>query len=470
MHHKGRTISFIIVMAALAFLFFHSIFRELSDLRDTYIGGFAGKETLRIWYTDEALSDYMSNAAVAYGEKNNLRVIPTLVSESEYLEAINHASVQTDSVPDLYILSNDSLEKAYLAGLATEIIDEGNAVSEANFPRTALDAITYQDKLIAYPLYYETSALLYNETYLREWAKQQVLGGNEGGDEFTEEEYEALEQGGEDGEDTTTLSEEEIAARTEEYLLSNLPATIDDILAVANSFNPPEGVDVIFSWDVSDIFYNYYVVGEYLEVGGEHGDDASRFNIYNEETVACLEAYKALNQFFSIESDTVDYDTVIEDFLSGKIVFTIATTDVLEKIKVAQEEGTFTYDYGLALMPDVSEELDGRSLSVTGTVVVNGYSKNKAYANDLARFITTDYAENFYERTGKASPNIHVEQDNPGLQIFLMEYAESASLPKMIQTSNLWLQLEVLFSKVWNGGDSDELLQNLAIQISSQLQ
>lgn len=469
MHHKGRTISFIIVMAALAFLFFGSVFRELRELRESYMEGFAGKETLRIWYADETLSDYMNNAAVAYGEKNNLRVIPTLVSESEYLEAINQTSVQTDSVPDLFVLSNDSLEKAYLAGLATEIIDDRNVVSGDNFPKTALDAVTYKDKKIAYPLYYETSALLYNETYLREWAKQQVIGGNEGGDEFTEEEFEALEQEGESSETTSSLSEEEIAAQAEEYLLSNLPNTIDDVLAVANSFNPPEGVDVIFSWDVSDIFYNYYVVGEYLTVGGAHGDDASDINIYNEETVACLEAYKALNQFFSIESDTVDYDTVIDDFLSGKIVFTIATTDVLEKIEVAKEEGTFTHDYGLALMPDVSEELKGRSLSVTGTVVVNGYSKKKAHANDFARFITTDYVENLYDRTGKASPNIHVEQDNPGLQIFLTEYSESASLPKMIQTSNLWLQLEVLFAKVWNGGNTDELLQNLAIQIASQL-
>lgn len=469
MHHKGRTISFIIVMASLAFLFFGSLIRELIALRDTYVEGFAGKETVRVWYADEALSGYMNNAAVAYGQSSDIRVIPTLASESEYLEAINQASVQTDAVPDLFVLSNDSLEKAYLAGLASEITDEGNAVSEENFPKVALDAVTYKGKTIAYPFYYETSVLLYNETYLLEWAKQQVLGGNEGSDEMTEEEFEALDEEGALAEDATQLPEEELLALAQEYLLNHMPVTIDDILAIANSFNPPEGVDVIFSWDVSDIFYNYYVVGNYLNVGGEYGDDPAILDIYNEQTISCLNAYKALNQFFSIESDTVDYDTVIDDFMEGKIVFTIATTDVLSRLAQAKEDGTFTYEYGISMMPDVSQELQSKSLSVTGTVVVNGYSKKKDHANDFARFLTTTYAENLYDRAGKASANIHVEQDNPGLQIFMAEYGKSVSLPKMIQTSNLWLQLEVLFSKVWNGGNTEELLQNLAIQIASQL-
>ena len=469
MHHKGRTISFIIVVASLAFLFLGSLLREFMAIQESYIEGYAGKETVRIWYADESLSDYINNAAVTYGQKHDLRVIPTLASESEYLEAINQASVQTDGVPDLYVLSNDSLGKAYLAGLATEITDEGSVVNGDHFPKVALNAVTYEDKRIAYPFYYETSVLLYNETYLLEWAKQQVLGGNEDADSLTEEEFEALEGDGPVQETQGEMPEEELMEKAREYMLAHLPSTIDDVLTIANTFNPPEGVDLIFSWDVSDIFYNYYVVGNYLNVGGEHGDDPAQMDIYNEQTVACLEAYKALNQFFSIESDTVNYEAVIEDFLNGKTVFTIATTDVLKRIETAQTEGEFSFGYGLCMMPDVSADLKGRSLSVTGTVVVNGYSDKKEHANDFARFLTVDYASRLYERAGKAPANINVSGENPGLQIFMAEYSESASLPKMLQTSNLWLQLEVLFAKVWNGGNTDELLQNLAAQITSQL-
>ena len=68
-------------------------------------------------------------------------------------------------------------------------------------------------------------------------------------------------------------------------------------------------------------------------VGGETGDDAGNININNEEAISCLEVYKALNQFFYIESDTVTYDSVIQDFIDGKTVFTIGTTDVAERLE-----------------------------------------------------------------------------------------------------------------------------------------
>lgn len=71
------------------------------------------KDTLYFWYTDEALTDYLGSAAVAYGEENDVRVIPVLASGLEYLEEINKASIQSENPPDLYIISNDSLEKAF---------------------------------------------------------------------------------------------------------------------------------------------------------------------------------------------------------------------------------------------------------------------------------------------------------------------------------------------------------------------
>ena len=50
------------------------------------------------------------------------------------------------------------------------------------------------------------------------------------------------------------------------------------------------------------------------------------------------------------------------------------------------------------------------------------------------------------------------------------EYKNSRSLPKVIETSNFWIQLEILFSRVWEGGDADSLLLELENQIVSQIQ
>ena len=47
------------------------------------------KETIYFWYSDESLTNYINSAAVSFGEKEGVRVIPILTSDSEYLEAIN---------------------------------------------------------------------------------------------------------------------------------------------------------------------------------------------------------------------------------------------------------------------------------------------------------------------------------------------------------------------------------------------
>ncbi len=406
------------------------------------------KETLYFWYSDESIADYINSAAMTFSEKNDVRVIAKQVADGEYLEAVHAATMQGEQAPDAYIISNDSLEKAYLSGLAAQINDSEKIMNDAVFPKTALDAVTYKNKQVAYPLFFETSALLYNETYLQDWALQQAK---------KEAESVGIEY------DDATL-----AARCDEIMASILPSTMDELLNVANNFEPPETVEAIFKWDVSDIFYNYYIVGNYMIVGGDTGDDETAVNIDNPEAIACLEVYKALNQFFYIESDSVTYESVLQDFLEGKLVFTIATTDAVATIEKAREDGSFGYDYGIALMPHPGAQLKGRSLSVTNTIAINGYSQKQELANQFAAFLADGYIEELYFRSGKVAANKKANADNGALQIFKEEYATSISLPKMMVTGNYWMQLEVLFSKVWNGGDVQTLVSELAAQIENQ--
>ncbi|MBQ7918714.1 MAG: extracellular solute-binding protein [Lachnospiraceae bacterium] len=430
MHRRVKLFSILALAGITAGLFAYNGFLEnlSEDEEISEIPGVFGKETIRFWYADESLSDYINSAAVAFGEAADIRVIPELVSESEYLEAINNATVREDVFPDMYLISNDSLEKAYLSGLATEIQDTKGVVSEDNFSQAALSAVTYQGEYVGYPMYYETTALLYNETYLQEWAAQQ---------------------------ETPTEA--------------TVPANFDELLTMADTFDPPESVESIFTWDVSDIFYNYYLIGNYINVGGEAGDDREQINLYNNEAVLCLQKYQALNQFFSIDSATVDYESILQDFVDGKVVFTVATTDAAAKLAQAKEEGAFTGDYGFAMMPDVTADLKSRSLSITGCLAISSYSEKKEEANEFATFLVTEYADELYGRTGKMSANKGMDTDNGAAMIFQAEYGESIPLSKMIDTSNLWIQLEVLFSKVWNSGDADALLQETANQVSTQV-
>ena len=407
------------------------------------------KETIYFWYDDESMSDYIKGAAVMFGEKYNVRILPQLVSESKYLEAINYATLYEEHMPDAYLISNDSLEKAYLAGLAAPVTDLANRMNTIHFPQVALDAVTYNGKRVAYPLYFETSVLLYNETFLKEWSRQQAVREAE--------------------ETESVVDESVLQARADEILKVAVPQTIDDILNVADTFDPPETVEGIFKWDVSDIFYNYYFIGNYMNVGGNTGDDPTQLNINNPEAISCLEIYKALNEFFYIESDKVTYESVLQDFIEGKIMFTIVTTDALAILEQAQKEGELIFDYGVALLPDPGEELESRPLSVTGVVAVNGYSENAKLAEEFAVYMTTDYASRMYERCGRLAAYHHVKYKNDLFTVFKQEYERSVSLPKMIETGNYWVQLEILFSKVWNGGDVAELVAEMAQKMNEQI-
>lgn len=437
---------------------------------------FGHRDTLYLWYTDEALTDYLNSVAVSYSEyQDDTRVIPVYTSGSEYLETINQASLQSEEVPDLYIVGNDSLEKAYLAGLASEvrIPDESGSMSDF-FPESSINAVTYHDKQIAYPFYFETSSFLYNKTYMEDWARAQLEAERDAALGEAAQEQAEREAPTEDGENeqgeadlniTDVIDEAAVAARVEEAL----PKTIDDIRDFADEYDAPEQMEAVFKWDVSDIFYNYFFVGNYIDVGGAAGDSDKSIDIYNEDAIHCMRVYQNLNQFFSIDTTEISYADVLEDFIEGKILYTVVTTDALAKIEEAKENGDFQYEYGTSLIPDVNEELVSRSLSVTQCVVVNGYCERKDMANDFARYLSCYSVDNLYDRTGKLPALSGVKFTNQCADAFVSEYRKSIPNPKMIETSNYWVEMEIAFARIWDGNDANAELKALSEKIMTQI-
>ena len=471
-----------------------------------YTGTARGEDegTLILWYTDDSLTEFLNDAAVSYRDETGIRVKPALVDGVDFLGKINHASVyegeiedgETVVAPDLYITTHDNLMKAYYAGLASEITDPAKIINPMNYPDTSLHAIRCAGKFVGYPLYYETNFLLYNKTYMVGIAKQHIEEEPEFFEEDTEEtepvsEREEMSSDGivvnnqvsmsEDSvsgdalvlnsEDLDPMGEEDAAKDPQvlEKLANMIPATIDDILTFANNYDAPEEVEAIFKWDVSDIFYNYFFVGNYMNVGGEDGDDNSYFNIYNQQAVDCLKVYQNINQFFSIDSKAVTYDSILSEFIEGKTVFTVATTDAIAKIKQARENGEFEYDYGVAVLPDISSTLKARGLSETSTIVINGYSDRREQANGFAQYLSYDKAADVYKKTGRISCLKNVTYEDEEIRNVMQEYEKSVPMPKMIEAGNYWVQLEIAFTKVWNGADPDETLKELNDTIGEQI-
>ncbi|MBR4670522.1 MAG: sugar ABC transporter substrate-binding protein [Butyrivibrio sp.] len=440
-----------------------------------------GRNTVRVWYTDDALTPYLQSKAVAYSETmSKVRIEPVLVSGIEYLEAINKASLKNSNYPDLFIITNDSLEKAYLAGLALEIDNTGNFLKEETFPKAAIDCVTYNGRYIGYPFYFETSSLVYNKTYLENMAKEQLEMQKEleSLPDQNPDATEALEEDAGEGEEAAVEGEEAAEEEAEEAISEEaveetvsdaIPNTISGILSFAQDYTAPEQVEAVFKWDVTDIFYNYFFVGNYMNVGGDAGDDVSQIDIYNTDTISCMKIYQQLNQFFAIDSESVDYDSVVQDFIDGKIVFTVATTDILRRIEEAKAKGECDFEFGVADMPGLTGDFKTRTMSVTECIVVNGYSEHPYEANAFAKYLCKDNSGDIYKMSGKLAAHYNVNYSDPNLDTFVDVYADSVPMPKTIETSNLWMELEIAFTKIWNGEDCNSTLKQVSENIMKQV-
>ena len=471
---KLRVRIFSIILVALALAGTYVYARSDRSIFEDYSFFSRNKTTVRIWYTDDSLTGYLQNRAVAFSESDSdIRVEPVLVSDPQYLEAVGKASVEEDNYPDLFIITNDSLEKAYLAGLASEVEGGDEYVNDGFYPSAAINSVTYKGKRIAYPFYFETSSLIYNKTYLETMATENLqseIDTREGeqaqaeADSMQEpasEDEVTAEENGSDTEITQEMLDEAVA--------ESLPLNISDILEFAENFNAPEEVEAVFKWDVTDIFYNYFFVGNYMDVGGKAGDDVSLIDIYNTDTVSCMKIYQQLNQFFAIDPEQIDYDSIVQDFIDGKIVFTIATTDIIKKIEDARAQGECDFEFAVADMPGLTDEFGSRTMSVTECLVVNGFSENQAEANRVARFLCGDTSGDIYKLSNKLSAHKNVKYDDPNLSTFTAVYADSVPMPKTMETSNLWMELEIAFTKIWNGEDCNSTLRQVSERIMTQI-
>lgn len=372
-------------------------------------------EQLTVWYTDSGIEAYIQAAAEAYRKETGIIVIPVPMSAIDYLEAVNQANITDNQAnADVYILNSEFLEEAYLAGLTTETDEKYEEIS--SYPQAALSACMYQGKSLGYPFYYETSFFLYNKNFI----------------------------------DTP-------------------PATFQEILDFSEQYGADgttyEGIETILKWDVQNLYYNYGFAGAYLNLGGTYGDDSGIIDIANEPVTEALSFYKKLNQSLYFEASESAYDTVLQEFLDGKILYTIAGTQSLPLLEEAYTAGS---SYGIAPLPDMNDALSTRVIAINYLAQVNPYSSSENAAKELAWFLTDTYIENFYTLTGKLSCKPMGSYTNQELVQVEASYAASVQLPKLMKASDYWMELELAFHAIWNAqiehqageGSEEENLEN----------
>ena len=441
LHHKIIIVLLIVVVLVVGFFSYVG----LNGLGYHVLTKSKESGTVYFWYTNDKMTNYYNNVASVYNKTNRgADVVPKLVSAGEYLEQIYKASREGIEYPDIYVITSDAMEKAYLSGLTVPVENEIGVNN--NFPDVAVEAASYEDMLLGYPFYFDTSTLVYNKTLLEEIALDQF-------------ELQAAEKG--ENPDEVEVSEEQIA----NLVNIMIPETIDELIEFSNNLEAPEGLETVFKWNINDVFFNYFYLGEYTTLSSDGID------IYNEETEACVEIFKHLTEYFYMDAETVSRESILTDFMQGTTLFTILDSESAVVLEKARENGELGFEFDYALIPDPSDKLQGRPLSVTNVVVVNGYTDYPETAVDFAEFITMENycADQLYEKTGylpafeKAVITTNMEA------VFKKEYAESANMPNYMVTSNFWMLLENAFNEIWDGADTVETLQVLEDRLKNQI-
>ena len=111
---------------------------------------------------------------------------------------------------------------------------------------------------------------------------------------------------------------------------------------------------------------------------------------------------------------------------------------------------------------DLNEELKSCAGAYTELAVVNGLGFKQEQAAEFAQFLSYDYAEHLYETTGHFAARRDISYQKQELSEMYKIYEQSKQFPKLPETEDLNLNLNVLFANVRKGSDISAELQGFA--------
>lgn len=363
------------------------------EMENSLVKNISGNTEIEYWYTSESDTAYLQSAADVFFERYGIKVTLNLYSGIDYLGDINKANTK-DKGPDIFMLSNDQIKKANLAGLISENTTFSHKFLRDNYPSVVKNALISEEKTYGYPVYFDTCFLVYNSS-----------------------------------------------------LVEKAPKTIDEILEFANDFEDTEGNKTIFKWNVADPFYDYMFLGGYTNVLGDFGEDTSNFNVTSDKTIETMTYFQSLSQYFSMDADDNSYEEIKKEVTEGTLIYSICKTDFLREL--ANEDSV----YKLAALPKLTTELEISPISITYGAMINEYSDNKAAANLFSAFISYEYADKEYSTNYKISCRDNIDRTDDNEKIIFKQYADSKAIPKALEMGDFWIYSEIAFKNIWKGKD-----------------
>ncbi len=347
--------------------------------------------TLKVWESSDASGTFIQEAAKQFEAKYGVVVSFENVESGDTANKII-LDGPNGTGADVFVAPHDKLGQLVSAGV---VLDNDMAGYDANnFLEAALTATSYEGKQIGYPLALDGYALFYNKD-----------------------------------------------------LITEVPATWDDVIAFASSFNDSSSNKYAMMWDVGNAYYAYAFVGHTGNLFGDNGSDAS---IIPFDTPAAIDALKYYNELrtkiYDVNSADATYDAGKAAFMEGNCAMTI---DGTWNVGTYKDAGL---NVGVAEIPSFGAS---KSVSFTGVrgLYVSSYTQYPIAAKMFADFCANELAGLRYEMTGMISASKTVTGYNDIDNGFMAQFSHAFPMPSIPEMAGFWNSMPTAFANIWDGKD-----------------
>ena len=200
--------------------------------------------TINVWYDNKDYERYLNTVASGLKAANNLVTVnPVYIEAQDIIDTLYTETVRNNNAPDVYLMSAENSDKAYLLGLMLENDSYGDIYNENIYGKAAIKSASYKGKLYGYPVSFDMPVMVYNKKY---------------------------------------------ASSVDSYY---------EIKQISDNYQVTEenqNIKKVFDFDASDMLINYPYVGRYMNIGGDVSENADIFTIDELNFKRALKEYASL--------------------------------------------------------------------------------------------------------------------------------------------------------------------------------
>ena len=318
---------------------------------------------------------------------------------------------------DVFVQAHDGVAISAQSGLILEM-DAYTEYIQNNFMENAVEAVTYNGKVYAFPLSIKTIALFYNKA-----------------------------------------------------LVDTPVTTWDEMREFAKSYNDPQSNKFACLWQAVEPYYAHgFLAGYGYEIFGENHNDPAQLGWDSAEAEEGMKFFATLREIYPVASADATWDAMNSMFSAGEAPYVITGPWSISDFKNAG------IDFGVTKLPTLPNGEQPKTLSTVDTVCVSSFTAYPKAAMLLAKFLTDEEAMTLLYETKNELPASIVGQQYDFIvnDAYLQGVAEQAvyslPMPYIPEMANVWSPYQKAFIAVWDGVETPKAaLDNALVEFNSSL-